>query len=59
VVGNAGREGFAQDLRMASTNCLAWRNPGTVISLTMNILLEPSSTLSVHENQVRGMSNTT
>jgi hypothetical protein len=31
----------------------------TVVSLTMNNLSEPSSTLSVQENQVRGMSNTT
>ena len=45
--------------RIASTSCLAWRRPGTVISLTMNSLFEPSSTLSVQENQVRGMSNTT
>ena len=44
---------------IAATSCLAWRRPGTVISLTMNSLLEPSSTLSVQENQVRGMSNTT
>ncbi len=45
--------------RIASTSCLAWRRPGTVISLTMNSLFEPSSTLSVQENQVRGMSITT
>ena len=38
---------------------LAWRKPGTVVSLTMNSRFEPSSTLSVQENQVRGMSNTT
>jgi hypothetical protein len=44
---------------MASTRRLAWRRPGTVASQTTNKLLEPSSTLSVHENQVRGMSNTT
>ena len=45
--------------RMASTSCLAWRRPGTVVSLTTNSLLEPNKTLSVQENQVRGMSNTT
>ncbi len=45
--------------RIAPTSCLAWRRLGTVISLTMNRLFEPSSTLSVHENQVRGMSITT
>ena len=33
--------------------------PGTVISLTRNSRLEPSSTLSVQENQVRGTSITT
>ena len=44
---------------IAATNCLAWRRAGTVVSLTMNNLFEPSSTLSVQENQVRGMSNTT
>ena len=45
--------------RMAATSSLAWRRLGTVISLTMNSLLVPSSTLSVQENQVRGMSITT
>ena len=44
---------------MAATRPLAWRMLGTVISLTMNSLLVPSSTLSVQENQVRGMSITT
>ena len=45
--------------RIAATSALAWRMLGTVISLTMKGRLEPSSTLSVHENQVRGMSITT
>ena len=45
--------------RIAATSSLAWRRLGTVISLTMNSRLEPSSTLSVQENQVRGMSITT
>ena len=45
--------------RIAATSPLACRMLGTVISLTMKSLLVPSSTLSVQENQVRGISMTT
>ena len=50
---------IAEPLANRGDQPLGLAEPGTVISLTMKSRLEPSSTLSVQENHVRGMSITT